>query len=1114
MEQKVQMWEEMVTIPTYKAGEPDKNPMFLEKRVYQGSSGKVYPHSVIDKIYDEKEDKTYKAVYLENDYLKVMILPELGGRIQRAYDKTNHYDFVYYNHVIKPALVGLAGPWISGGIEFNWPQHHRPSTFDEVDYQLERHEDGSATVWVGEIENMFRTKGMAGFTLYPHKAYIEIKARIYNRTSTPQTFLWWANPAVAVNDNTRSVFPPDVHAVMDHGKRDVSNFPIATGTYYKMDYSSGVDISRYKNIPVPTSYMAYHSDYDFVGGYDYGVEAGILHVADHHVAPGKKQWTWGCGEFGKAWDRNLTDEDGPYIELMTGCFTDNQPDFTWLMPYEEKTFTQYFMPYKGVGNVLNAQKDICAGLEISREKGDGENTAIMKAGVYASTVLENVTITIQEKDGDIMSSEKTSLTPLECYKKEFIVEADAEEYEYEIIVTDQSGCSLLTVSQEKPIVKEIPEAAKAMPLPQDVKTNDDLFLYGLHLEQYRHATYEPSDYYLEGLKRDPGDWKLNTAYGKLLFARGQFAQALPYFEKAVSKLLRSNPNPYDGEPLYYMGLALKYLGKHKKSCDAFQKAVWNGAWQDSGYYQIACMDCVRKDYGQALEHIEKSLVRNWHNMKARDLKAAVLRKLGKFSQAADWIRQTRSIDPLDHNSMNELLFLAEEGAEVDFSKNELRNELKKTLHHNHNTYIELAQDYIEAGMWKEAGAVLNMYLEECDPASAYPMVFYYLAFIIKKTGCLEKAAEYVQAGQNASSDYCFPHRLDDILVLEEAKGILPSGDKAYYYLGNLWYDKKQYELAIHNWECAQERNDSFPTVHRNLALAYFNKTGDREKALAQLEKAFELNQEDSRVLMELDQLTKKLGRNADERLARMEENLGAVENRDDLYLEYLTLLNSKGEYTKVISLIQNRNFHPWEGGEGKVPAQYILCHLEEAKKALEGGDYTRAEELIGRITGEYPHNLGEGKLYGARENHIYYYLGLIKEKMGKTKEAEECFHKAAEGIMEPAGMMYYNDQPPEMIYYQGEALKKLGKRKEALGKFNQLIDYGKKHLFDQVRIDYFAVSLPDLQIFEEDLDEKNKAHCYFMMALGYLGKGEESMASQCFSQVKKSAPFHNGAGVL
>ena len=316
----VKAWREIVTIPTYEVGKPEKNPMFLEKRVYQGSSGVVYPYPVIESISDEKVDKEWKAVYLENEYIKVMILPELGGRIQMAYDKMKQRHFVYYNHVIKPALVGLTGPWISGGIEFNWPQHHRPSTYLPVDCDIVENEDGSVTVWVNEMERMFHQKGMAGFTLRPGCAYLEIQGRVSNRTPLPQTFLWWANPAVEVNDQYQSVFPPDVNAVFDHGKRAVSSFPIATGTYYKMDYSAGVDISNYKNIKVPTSYMAVNSKYDFEGGYENDTHGGMLHVASHHFSPGKKQWTWGNGDFGRAWDRNLTDEDPPQpLPTRRGC---------------------------------------------------------------------------------------------------------------------------------------------------------------------------------------------------------------------------------------------------------------------------------------------------------------------------------------------------------------------------------------------------------------------------------------------------------------------------------------------------------------------------------------------------------------------------------------------------------------------------------------------------------------------------------------------------------------------------------------------------------------------------------------------------------------------------
>ena len=421
-----------MTIPTYEVGQPEKNPMFLEKRVYQGSSGVVYPYPVIESISDEKVDKEWNAVFMENEYIKVMVLPELGGRIQMAYDKIHQRHFVYYNHVIKPALVGLMGPWISGGIEFNWPQHHRPSTYMPVDSTIVENEDGSVTVWVNEMERMFHQKGMAGFTLRPGCAYLEIQGRVSNRTSLPQTFLWWANPAVEVNDDYQSVFPPDVNAVFDHGKRAVSSFPIATGTYYKMDYSAGVDISNYKNIYVPTSYMAVNSKYDFEGGYENDTHGGMLHVASHHFSPGKKQWTWGNGDFGRAWDRNLTDNATPsehipvgtirtgfrpYIELMAGVYTENQPDFTWLMPYEEKQFVQYFMPYREIGIVKQASKDFVMNIESLTPAPSPIGEGRMVTFKVLATSKQTVQVKLCNKEGETYYDETVTLSPEEVFEQ-------------------------------------------------------------------------------------------------------------------------------------------------------------------------------------------------------------------------------------------------------------------------------------------------------------------------------------------------------------------------------------------------------------------------------------------------------------------------------------------------------------------------------------------------------------------------------------------------------------------------------------------------------------------------------------------------------------------------
>ncbi|WP_340020227.1 DUF5107 domain-containing protein [Paenibacillus sp. FSL H3-0457] len=1099
----VRIWEETRDIPTYGTGKPDKNPMFLEKRIYQGSSGKVYPHPVIDSIEDEAKMKSYRLVILENEYVRIEMMPELGGRIYRALDRTNNYDFVYYNRVIKPALVGLAGPWISGGIEFNWPQHHRPNTFGPVDYTFGSNQDGSATVWVGEIDRMYGTKMTAGFTLHPGKAYLEIHAEVYNRTSAPQTFLWWANPAVAVNDHTQSVFPPDVTAVLDHGKRDVSRFPIATGTYYKMDYSEGVDISRYKNIPVPTSYMAYKSDYNFVGGYDHGVQAGLLHVANHHTSPGKKQWTWGNGEFGQAWDRQLTDEDGPYIELMTGIYTDNQPDFTWLQPYEAKSFSQYFMPYKGIGMVKNATIDAAVNLEMD------ETTGMVTVMVYATSVFEQVTV---EAIGPttVYLHERCNISPTELYKSSFPWSGQDEWHQLKLSVRTAEGKVLVAYQPERSEIQEVPDPATPLPLPSEIRTNEQLYLAGLHLEQYRHATYEPEPYYLEGLKRDATDIRLNITYGTLLLRRGLFQDAEKHFRQAIQSLTWKNTNPYDSEAFYQLGLSLKLQGKQEEAYVALYKAVWSAQYQDTGYYMLAQIDTGLHRDIEALDHIERSLIRNSRNYKARHLKVALLRRLGQDKQAIQFARETLALDPVEFGAAHELVLIYS-GATAPSE----REQAGQTREHFHRlmrgdvyNYLNLAADYADCGLWEEALTVLS-YVES-EIAQPYPMVGYVQAYLYHQLGDVEQARECKKQGKAAPTDYCFPNTLFEFMVLQDALAVDSNDARAHYYLGNWLYDHKRYEEAITHWETSREVNAAYSTVHRNLGLAYYNKLNRPDLALASLEEAFRLDSQDARIFYELDQLHKKIGYSCEHRVKLLEQHMELVHYRDDLYIEWVTLLNMQGSHQEAWNALQTRRFHPWEGGEGKVTGQYVTALTELAKRKLEKQQPELAMELLKKAL-VYPENLGEGKLEGAGDNPVYFYLGCAYQQLKSNQAAEESFHRASIGLNEPASAMFYNDQPPESIYYQGLAWQKLGNVKEANRRFNKLIDYAERHMHDHIRMDYFAVSLPDFLVFDDDLDQRNEEHCRYMRALGLLGLGRTSEAKLELDRVLEKNPNHQGA---
>ncbi len=1089
---EVRIREENIIIPTYEVGAPDKNPMFLEKRVYQGSSGKIYPYPSTQEISRKKTDKTWKAVWLENEYIRVMVLPELGGRIQRAFDKTNNYDFVYYNHVIKPALVGLTGPWISGGIEFNWPQHHRPTTFSPVDYKIIEHPDGSKSLLTGDVDQMYGTKEITTFTLYPGKAYIEIRGQLYNRTPFAQTFLWWANPAVAVNDYTQSIFPPDVHNVYDHGKRAVSRFPIATGEYYKHDYSEGVDISRYRNIPVPTSYMAEKSAYDFVGGYDYQKNAGLLHVADHHISPGKKQWTWGCGDFGKAWDRNLTDEDGPYIELMTGMFCDNQPDFTWLKPHEEKVFCQYFMPYKAVGQVKNAS--IHAVVNVEQRSGAGQKDGLYICA-YATERFEHAQIAVFY-DGQECYREETLLSPNDIY--EAVLPLDTPDFFRVKVSVLAEGRELVSYQPEDPGIPELAKPAEAAKLPEQIMTNEELFLTGQHIEQYRHATWLPDPYYLEGLKRDRDDIRINNAYGLLLLRRGCFSEAEKYFRRALIRLTRMNPNPYDSEPYYNLGLALFYQENYTEAFEAFYKAAWSEEQKERAFYFLAAIEASRGNFSEALQFIEKCLLKNAHNIKARGMKAALLLKLGKTEDAAEWIEENLNIDAFDFVS----LFLKTQAAaqsktnQATPSQNTEKalQEFHSLTRDFHESFLMAARDLAESGFYEEALLVLDTF------TGKHPMIAFYRGAYLEKLGRPEEAAAAFRAAEKMSPYCCFPNKLEDIAVLEAAIRLNPDGAKAYYYLGCLYYDKLQYEQAILLWEKSEKRDDSFPTVHRNLAIAYYNKRQNPDSALRHMEHAFELDPADARVFFELDQLRQRMQIPPQERIKKYEKHLNLVQTRDDLYTELITLLNLCGRHTAALERIRRHTFRTWEGAEGKITTQFKNALFALSKEAFQKKEYEKARACILEAL-SYPENLGEGRLEGTKDNHLYYFLGLICEAQNEKEEAMKNFRLAELGESEPAGVMYYYDQPADMILYQGLAKKKLGKSKEANACFYRLLDYGEQHLSDVFRMDYFAVSMPDMSVFDTDMDSKNRAHCYYLMGLGKLGLGREKEAMADFEKV-------------
>ncbi len=1096
---QVKAWREPVEMLSYLPAPPDRNPLFLEKRVYQGSSGRVYPLPCIDRIATEPVLKRWHAVHLENEFLRIMILPEIGGRIHVGLDKRNGYDFFYRQNVIKPALVGLAGPWISGGVEFNWPQHHRPATFMPVQVEIEREPDGAVTVWCSDHDPMQRMKGMHGVRLHPDRALLEVRVRLYNRTPYTQTFLWWANVAARVHERYQSFFPPDVRFVADHAKRAVTSFPDSDRPYYGIDYpgraQNGVpvqeephcfkpdgsyaanDLSWYANIPVPTSYMITGTKQDFFGGYDHRADAGFVHAANHHIAPGKKQWTWGNHEFGYAWDRSLTDADGPYIELMAGVYTDNQPDFSYLAPGETKIFSQFWYPIAGLGVPQAASLDAALHAELAEED------LILKIG--ATRRIAGATLSVLEDGKQVFLREDLSLDPQQTFTEQIPLDSSATRYSVEL--RDAGGIVLLYEPGAIAAAAE-PEPATEPPLPEEVENAEQLYLTGLHLEQYRHATRHPEIYWREALRRDEGDNRSNTALGRWYLRRGELPLAAEHFRRAITRLTKRNPNPADGEPFYYLGLTLRLLGKSEEAYARFYKATWVAAWRAPAYQALAEMDSAVGRWESALDHLRRALSVESENNSAGALMVEVLNRLGRTVEADTLLSEFLHRDLLD----NWFRYLAE-GAFPATPQDQ----------------IDLALDFTRCGLFPAAQRLLQSIRDAGE--GSYAMALYLLAWVLERNGDSQGAAQAGINAATASPQYVFPNRIEEMLALEAACRRDPEDARAPYYLGNFLYDRRRHQEAIAAWERSVALDADFATTWRNLGIGRFNIRHDAPGALAAYERAFRANPADARVFYERDQLWKRTGVSAEIRLAELDRFPHLVQARDDLSVERATLLNQTGKVEEALQLLLGRRFQPWEGGEGLVLGQYVTSLLLLGRNDLRQGQPLRATERF-RAALHPPHNLSEARHLLANQANVQYWLGEALAALGDSEAAQRAFYEAAH---QRGDFQQMSVQPvSEMTYWSALALRRLGDEEDAETLLRQIYDYAEHIERRQAKIDYFATSLPAMLLFEEDLQAREYAQALFLKAQALFGLGRRPEAKDLLQELLERDRNHLDAASL
>ncbi|WP_242158030.1 DUF5107 domain-containing protein [Aestuariivivens sediminis] len=1011
---QVTVTKETINIPTYKIGKPNVMPRFYEGKTHQGVQRRVYPYPMDDQLTTVKEDKEYDILTMENKFIKLGIIPSLGGRIYYALDKTNDYIWFYKNDVVKPSLIGMVGNWISGSNAWGFPHHHGPNTVKPMDFEIENNEDASKTVWIANTDKRHRMRILVGYTIYPNSSIVEMSIKPENRTAISNSFLFWANPSVHVDTTYQVIFPPSVQYVTQHAKREMTTWPIADGDYNHFDYTN-VDISKWKNVGVPSSFFSWNPKEDYFAGYDHGKEAGTAWIGNHHIMPGMKYWADGNNPAGVRINKGLTDNSSQYIELMAGFYTDNQPDYSWIQPYESKYGVMTWFPIRELGGLKYANKNGAINIEIIGDRA--------RIGINTTMPQEDAIVTLSNKDSSIYKN-ITYIGPDQPFLESVKIPNNTLEDDLEITVVDAHGSPLLRFAPRNhhPPAESMPEPLKTPDSPEEIATIEELYLLGLRLNQF-YSSYNPMPYYNEALKRDPNDYRVNTQLGILALKGKDWKQAEAYLQRAVDRITMNYTRPKDGEGLYYLALAQRALGKSTEAYDNLYRASWSSAWHAAAYYQLAEMDCERHEFNKALNHIERALSTNASNTKGMLLKAMILRKSSDLNRAKEIVKEIISKDLLNHWAYNELMLIQREEDDKDYI--DTKNKLVSLMRNEVESYLELANNYSNSGFISEAKEIL-LRLEATG--NSYPMLYYYLGYYSHLLDENNESLNYYKKAANMPHDYCYPFRAESIYVLEHAMLTNHNDAKAPYYLGNLFYEA-QPNRAIEMWEKSIERDDTFYIAHRNIGLAYEEAKEDNHEAMKRYEKAVALNSKDPRLLFELDEIYEKNRISPERKYQILKENQETASLRTETLLRFATRSLEAGKYQEAIEIIESNTFPQLEGGR-EMQDTYLSAYTLRGMDYLNTNALDKAEADFKKII-DYP----VGRFGRARWAQFNYLLGLTYEKMGKQDLAMSYFKKA-EAMNIP-----FRGADSEYIYYRGLSLKKLGKKKAADELFKKLLEY-------------------------------------------------------------------------
>ncbi len=925
---QVKATEEDVTMPTWEIGPPQVHSVFYDAATKRADVA-IYPYTLNEILTDRRIDKTYRAVILENEYIKIMVLPEIGGRLHGALDKTDGYVWLYWQKTIKPGLISMTGAWISGGIEWNFPHGHRPSGFSMVDHRLVHNADGSATVWVGETEPIYRMRWLVGMTVFPGRSYVRCDYIFENPTNQRHPFQFWATAATHANEYAQAQYPGDM--VTGHGKHEFWNWPV----------NDGVDLTWWKNVPNASSFFAFNNPSDWFGTYDHRAQGGEVHVADHREMPGKKLWTWGSGPSGRIWEDILSEGGGAYYEPQAGAWSDNQPDLHWIGPHEVRRTHDFWYPVRNTRGFHNANQDFAANTDLR----DGKAFA----AVNSTSAVEGYKVVLRDaRTNSVLSEKVTAIAPDRPYSVELPAPAGATVYDLQLSVFDQAGRPAIELKQNPPRKVDLPAGMKDPGDPAKMN-QDELYHAGEWLDKFTR-TQEALVYYEEALRHDPKDTRVNTEMGFLASKQGRWDDALRYFRTAAE---RDAGNPHID---YGEAVALAGQRNYQEAYDAFYRATGSPADAAPAWLNLAWLDLRSGNYRGAVEKSQAAARLNGESPDVPATAAAAWRHAGNPKQALAVADQALALDPMHFAGGHEKLLALQQAG--DAAAAEWAKTWLAIMRDDTQNYLELATVYGNAGLYGDADAVLGRFSEGKPDARLHPMVNYLRGYYRGLAGNEAAAAQFFDKAKLGPVDYTNPHRLEEKDALEAAIRRDPRDAHARLFLGNLLYARQRREEGFAHWKQAAAQDANLIDAWRNVAYGQRYLKSDVAGSYETYKKTFARKPDDARVLLELDQAAEALRVPAKERFALYESHPETVNSRDDLAARLIDLRLEQGDARNLElaqQTLKQHHFHSWEGGYA-IHHAWVESNQRLGDLAFAAKQYDSALTYY-KLAAEYPKNL-------------------------------------------------------------------------------------------------------------------------------------------------------------